>query len=169
MKMTILRGVSGSGKSTYARTIDSRPYVGEQMYQHEYDALLRAHKPPVICSADDHFMVDGEYKFDPAQLGEAHRACFVKADEALAEGRNVVIDNTNTQLWEISPYMMLAQKHRAEVRITRLTCPASVACSRNVHGVPEKAIEAMEDRMEALPPFWPQELIHSTDNPGEED
>lgn len=139
-KLIILRGISGSGKSTYARKIKSD-------------------LPIVIVSADDHFMKDGEYIFNPAELPEAHRKCFMNCDDYLDAEFDVIVDNTNTSLWEISPYMMLAQKHRASVEIVRVDCDPKVAAARNTHGVPEGAVHAMAKRMEPLLPFWPKEMV----------
>ena len=96
-----MRGVSGSGKSTLARKIAE-----------EFDGFS------VIYSTDDFFMVDGEYLFDPKRLGEFHAANVKRAEEAMAdECALVIIDNTNTQAWEMKPYVELAEKHGYNVRI----------------------------------------------------
>ncbi len=141
-KLIILRGISGSGKSTYADNVLTE---GNE-------------STTVIVSADDHFMKDGEYVFNPAELPEAHRRCFMNCDDYLDAGWDVIVDNTNTSLWEISPYMMLAQKHRAEVEIHHVLADPEVAAARNTHGVPEASVEAMAERMEPLLPFWPKEV-----------
>ena len=61
--MTIMVGVSGSGKTTWAKT--QRP-----------DA--------VHCSADLYFIqADGTYKFDAKLLQNAHQSCFRAALQAL--------------------------------------------------------------------------------------
>ena len=135
-KLTILRGISGSGKSTYA----------EENYPNA-----------AICSADDYFIMDGNYNFDPSKLSEAHGSCFRWANNYLSEGCDVVIDNTNTQVWEMAPYILLAQSMHAKIEIIRIECNPSVAAKRNVHGVPEHIITRMCDRMEAPLPFWPRE------------
>jgi predicted kinase len=137
-RLRILRGISGSGKSTYAK--ENYPWA-------------------TICSADDYFMKDGEYVFDFTKLSEAHRSCFVAVDFLLGRGDDVVLDNTNTQLWEMSPYVMLAAKHRVEVEIIRIACDPVIAAARNTHGVPTSSVISMDRRMEKLPPFWPQEEV----------
>ncbi len=141
--VTILRGISGSGKSTLAKKL------AEELSKK--NGLLTT-----ICSADDGMMVNGEYKFHFTKLDRAHRSCFVKADTMLEDGLNVIIDNTNTQLYELSPYVMLAKKHHAELEIVQCLCPPDVAADRNVHGVPAESVHAMHDRMEKLPRFYPK-------------
>ncbi len=136
LTLTIIRGISGSGKSTYASTLEG-----------------------VICSADDHFLIDGKYRFDFRQLTEAHASCFRKAQAALGAGENVIIDNTNTQVWEMSPYVMLANVCGAEIRIIRVDCDPEVAAERNTHGVPKTAVLGMAERMETPLPFWAEEEV----------
>lgn len=101
MQLILMRGVSGSGKSTLARKIAE-----------ECDVFS------VIYSTDDFFMVDGEYRFDPKKLGEYHAANVDRAKEAMAdECACVIIDNTNTQAWEMKPYVELALTHGYTVKI----------------------------------------------------
>ena len=94
LKVIIMRGISGSGKSTYAKQLSK-----------EYDA--------VICSADDYFNKTGNYIFDRNKLKEAHGECLLKADGNLQEGRSVIIDNTNVKKWEYQKYIELANKYNA--------------------------------------------------------
>jgi predicted kinase len=138
-KAVLLVGVSGSGKSTFA----AREYPGA-----------------VTVSADHYFMVDGEYRFEGSKLGAAHRACLRGFVEAVQGGAGcVVVDNTNTTLVELAPYVSLAMAYGYEVEVVRVRCPVEVAASRNTHGVGEGAVRAMDARIESmmatgLPPFW---------------
>jgi len=137
--LVIMRGISGSGKSTHAK---------------------EAYPTAVIASADDTFTsLLGDYVFDPSQLTTAHVACFCKVDGALGAGKLVVVDNTNTQLWEMSPYVMLANKHGVKFKIVRVECDPKIAAARNTHGVPEEVVLAMAARMETPPPFWGAEEV----------
>lgn len=140
--LTILRGISGSGKSTLADKLADE-----------------SENTCVICSADDYFMSRGEYKFDPSKLSEAHLACFRNTRSNLEHGWDVIVDNTNTSLWEVSPYLMLGQDCQAEVRIIRVECDCETAAARNVHGVPANVVAMMADRMEKALPFWPKEEV----------
>jgi NEDD4-binding protein 2 len=98
--LIIMRGVSGSGKSTLAEKI-----CAEQSFA-------------VIVSTDDYFMVDGEYRFDPRRLGEFHAANVKRTEDAMVERCPcVIVDNTNTQAWEMKPYVELAIQHGYSVKI----------------------------------------------------
>jgi NEDD4-binding protein 2 len=100
MKLILMRGVSGSGKSTMARKI------------------AETHDLSVILSTDDFFVVDGEYRFDPKRLGEFHAANVKRVETAMGdECPCVIVDNTNTQAWEMRPYVELAMEHDYEVQI----------------------------------------------------
>ena len=100
MKMILMRGVSGSGKSTLARK------------------LAEIHEDSVILSTDDYFMVEGKYVFDPLSLGKNHKLNQDRAKWAMQEGTScVIIDNTNTQAWEMRPYVEAALELGYEVEI----------------------------------------------------
>lgn len=100
MQLILMRGVSGSGKSTLARQIADEQYVS------------------VIYSTDDFFMVDGEYRFDPKRLSEFHAHNVRRTEDAMVERCPcIIIDNTNTQAWEMKPYVELAMTHGYAVKI----------------------------------------------------
>jgi predicted kinase len=126
----IMRGLPGSGKSTEAAKIGG-----------------------VICSADDHFVVNGVYAFDPKQLGEAHARCKAKAQGAMRRGEAVVVvDNTNTQAWEARDYRQMARDLGYKVEVVEVgeRTPEAIElyAERNTHGVPKAAIERMAARWE---------------------
>lgn len=141
-KVVIMRGISGSGKSTYSKKTFPTAYR---------------------CSADDFFTeVVGEgkgYVFDPRRLGEAHRWCmerFIRATthrDPLGKAALVVVDNTHLQLWEFMGYVQVAQAMGYEVQVFRMDTPTTVAASRNVHGVPANKVEDMSRRMQHIPSF----------------
>lgn len=100
MKLILMRGVSGSGKSTLARELAGK------------------HEGAVVLSTDDYFMVEGVYAFDPRMLGENHRRNQERAAESMrAKTPCVIIDNTNTQAWEMKPYVLAALELGYEVEI----------------------------------------------------
>jgi AAA domain len=118
----ILRGLPGSGKSTFAnRLVD------------EFDF--------VRLEADDHFFVGGEYRFDPTRVADAHAVVVRDALAHLQAGRRVVVANTHAQLWEMAGIVgaaTLAQKTFCFVNL--------IGQYDNIHCVPEYVITAMKAR-----------------------
>ena len=101
MTVHIIRGPSGCGKSTFAEKLQ------EELLQETHGELIIS---PQIISADDWFTTkDGEYKFDPRFLSRAHTETITNAMSALKMGRHVIIANTFTNYWEVSPYLWMAQ------------------------------------------------------------
>lgn len=96
-RLIILRGIIGTGKSTLAKQLEK---------EHNTKAL----------GSDDFFMKGGKYVFDISKLHEAHAWNQKRVGEAMERGDPVVIvDNTNTQAWEMKPYVELAYKHGYKV------------------------------------------------------
>lgn len=128
MQVLIMCGLPGSGKSTLARR-----------FAKELDA--------VICSADDYYQLDGVYRFDPTRLPEAHDWCQQKARELLAQGRPVVIDNTNLKREHRAAYVAMAQEYGAAWQVVPPVTPwrwnPLVCHTRCRHGVPLAEIERM--------------------------
>lgn len=100
MKLILMRGVSGSGKSTLAKDIASK------------------HEGSVIFSTDDYFMIEGRYEFDPRMIGRNHALNQDRARNAMSSGVPcVIIDNTNTQAWEMKPYVEAALEFGYSIEI----------------------------------------------------
>jgi predicted kinase len=110
MKVTILRGISGSGKTTWAKT----------------------HAPnATIVSTDDFYIVDGVYTYDANKIEENHRKAFRLHLDSLAAGKEwIVVDNTNVHAWEYSPYVLAAGAYGYEVELLTFVCSAEVSLSR---------------------------------------
>jgi len=123
MKIILIRGLPGSGKTTMAKEYAAQGYVH--------------------CEADHFFERDGEYHYDATQIRMAHADCVRRVMRALDEGRSVVVSNTFSQRWEMLPYQQLAGEYDAELRIIE-----AKGTWQNVHGVPEEAIERMRARWE---------------------
>ena len=143
-QVIILSGISGSGKSTYAR--------------HTYPGA-------VVCSADKFpgLYVNGEIQF--AKLSDAHNACLRNFTVALLEGAPViVVDNTNTTATEIAPYAAMALAFGATLEILTIECDADTAHGRNLHNVPRGGVEAQAERLATrdLPPWWPVRAVKAT-------
>lgn len=139
MKVTIMVGASGSGKSTYAKPIGG-----------------------AVISADDHFVgADGVYRFDPARIGQAHSECLRDfVEHARARSSTIVVDNTNSTVMEAAPYLALAMAYGYDVRVVVMDTSAlpgrlETLAGRTVHGTPVAAITHMEINIAAE---WPHAL-----------
>lgn len=121
MELVLIRGLPGSGKTTYAKT---------KYPNHQY-----------IC-ADDYFERNGSYKFDEKELYQAHDWCLKKTIECLNNGQNCVVCNTFILDRYIRPYLDSAPKNCA-VKIIRMSSMYSSS-----HGVPGKKVEQMACKME---------------------
>lgn len=130
-------GPSGSGKSTY----------------------VREHCDPfaVVCSADDYFIVNGEYQFDPSKLSEAHGYCLRKFIHACQDAAGwVVCDSTNTTIAQVAPYIQVAQAYGYKVDVVPVVAKVEVCARRNAHGVPRGTIQRMRDDLLATLQAWPR-------------
>lgn len=124
--LVLVRGVSGSGKSTFAQEL--------------------VESNPDICHYEaDMWMVDqeGNYLFNPKMLSVVHGECQRHTKKSLEEGKIVVVSNTFTQVWEMKPYIEMAEELGVVVIINRMT-----GSYKNVHGVPDHVVKVMEDRFE---------------------
>jgi predicted kinase len=174
--LVIMRGLYGSGKSTWVK-------------KHYPDA--------VVCSADDFFLVpcgsavsdrafkgpDGkmvEYKFDIKKLGEAHQSCLAQVLSAMmVEGgafmqlaekinfdkadkrRDIVVDNTHGKRWEYENYVRLGMLMGYRIRIVEVRVETieqlRLCAKRQTHNVPPdkvggKVIEfEYDERAEVIP------------------
>ena len=93
----VMRGLPGHGKST-------------RVSERTADAARRGDRS-AVCSADDFFVElgRGTYAFDPSRIADAHASCKANFAGALQAGVElVVLDNTNTCLWEFEPYVQSA-------------------------------------------------------------
>ena len=139
--IVLIRGLPGAGKTTTALTLGR----------------------PVCVAADDWFMEDGEYKFDPSGLPEAHAWCQGQALSGMEAGLPVVVHNTFTQRWELEPYLTAAARLGLTVEVQSVFdggCSDEQLAERNTHGVPLAAIQGMRQRWESdwasgnpLPPW----------------
>lgn len=122
----LIRGVSGAGKTTLAATL-------EQLID------------SVSISADDYFLVDGEYQFDVNKLYEAHNYCKQTTVIRMAQCyANVIVHNTFTTEKEMKPYLNAAQEYGYKV-------VSLVVENRHgnpsVHDVPEVTLKRQKQRL----------------------
>ena len=126
-ELFLLRGLPGSGKSTLAKML-----VGDKDYCHK--------------EADMYFVDEnGGYKFDVTKLRDAHAWCQEEVEFLMKYEHKVVVSNTFTQEWEMTPYFELAEKYGYRVH-------SLIVENRhggvNEHGVPEDKLGLMKKRFE---------------------
>eukprot|EP00118_Oscarella_pearsei_P026888 m.310543 g.310543 ORF g.310543 m.310543 type:complete len:1493 (+) comp52446_c0_seq1:108-4586(+) len=119
--LVLLRGLPGSGKSTVAKS-------------------LRSDSKAEICSADDYRYSSQGYAFNQSRLVDVHRQCFLKCIELVGQGcPMVIIDNTNSHLWEYAVYERLGHVCGYQVKVVEIACPDQAMvgrfAGRNVHSV----------------------------------
>jgi predicted kinase len=124
----IVRGIPGSGKTTFAKSLGG-----------------------VHFEADQYFMVDGEYKFDFTKLKNAHNWCQTQVSNAMLLNytaninNTIVVSNTFTQEWEMQPYIDMAKEWGYMVFTIIVENRHG---GQNVHGVPDDKLEIMRNRFE---------------------
>lgn len=138
--LLIMRGLPGSGKSTYANKV--------------VETCLRSGFSAIICSTDNYFIhADGTYIFDKSKLGNYHKQNIETASYFMRSGYHVVvIDNTNTTWKEIEPYVKIGKSSGYQCIIkesgTEWASIPEECFNRNSHNVPMESIKAMADRWE---------------------
>lgn len=128
--LILLRGLPGSGKTSFANLIWSS-YV--------------------ICEADQFFYdEDGNYNFDATKLGLAHKSCQVRVESMMQMNENnseyfpeIVVSNTSTTEKELQPYLDLALRY-GYIVVSLIV--ENRHGGQNVHGVPDEKLEQMRNR-----------------------
>ena len=133
--LIILRGIPGSGKSTFAKyLVDDADFL--------------------VCETDKYFTDEktGEYKFDSTKLKYAHKYCQDLVETYMSDSlinnqfyNKIVVSNTMTMEWEMKPYFELAEKYGYKVFTIIMENRHN---GKNVHGVPEDKLEIMKNRFE---------------------
>jgi predicted kinase len=125
-QLILVRGISGSGKSTFAKML-----VETAGFVH--------------LEADKFFVSpSGDYHFNASKLSDAHAWCFEHTFLNLGIGNNVVVSNTFTQGWELMQYINDYNKLTGKFPFV-LT---SNGAYDNVHGVPDAVLTKQKARFD---------------------
>jgi predicted kinase len=130
--LTLVRGLPGSGKSTFANTITN-----------EFS----------VCEADKFFYdKEGNYNFDTNKLSQAHKWCKEQVEIRMKDNQineqfypHIVVSNTFTKEWEMNEYFELAKQYGYMVFTIIVENRHG---SKSVHNVPEATMGNMLNRFE---------------------
>lgn len=145
MNVWIYAGIPGSGKSTIIKNV---------------------HPKSAVFSTDDYYKKNGEYNFKAELLSEAHAwnlRRFVEHIQKMEWDVDTVVDNTNTTIAEMAPYVAVAKAYGHKVKVVLVTCNPQKAWERNVHGVPLATVEKLHEQFVNLqiPPWWDHAVVVS--------
>lgn len=127
IELVLIRGLPGSGKSTLAKNLQDEGGV------------------PYFHVEADMFFTDkeGNYIFEGSKIAEAHDWCQKHTAISLEDGKNTVVSNTFSRLWEMEPYFNMAFLLNVPVRVLEAT-----GNYPNVHNCSSEVIERMRNRWE---------------------
>jgi predicted kinase len=126
-----LRGLPGSGKSTFANYMFSN----------------------IIFEADQYFYDENglNYNFDASKLHLAHKCCQLRVEHAMEDNlisgggvfSEIVVSNTSTTEKELEPYLELAKKYNYQV-VSLIV--ENRHGNKSTHNVPEETLLRMKNR-----------------------
>jgi hypothetical protein len=133
-KLTIVRGLPGSGKSTYAEGLTSRD--SPRILHYEADMFF--YRWP--CG----------YEFNPLLLGAAHDWCYSSTVRSLWQRHDVIVSNSFVRLWELERYVTIPSiVPSVDIEIIEVLTQYN-----SVHGVPEEKIQQMRESWCQVPEEW---------------
>lgn len=128
-KLIIIRGLPGSGKTTFSKKLMSK-----------FEGPIKHYE------ADMFLIVNGIYTFDITKLSQAHSWCRHNTFKSLSEGFTVIISNTFTTISEMKDYLKYAESINIPVEVYRLTTQF-----KGIHDVPDSTIKKMKARFQDYP------------------
>lgn len=152
----VMRGVSGSGKSTVAKSLPG--VVPENIFS--TDALIGDD-----LETYNAFFYNMEESKDLTPLSDMHKRLIVMVREAMSQSRTpLVLDNTNIEPWQCKPSVQDAFNNGYRVEFVEVgtggKTPEELA-QRNQHQVPLKDIQEMVQKYDAAGPLTIEKVLGS--------
>lgn len=146
LQVILVRGGSGSGKTTWTR---------------------RHFPEGMVVSADRFFDRDGVYAFDRTKLGEAQAWClqqFIEYCQKPPLGlKHLIVNNTNTRVVEVAPYAAVAAAYQHPVKIVTFIYDPVAAFKRNKHKTPlaicMRQYHNLQEGSQQMPPWWDHDYV----------
>lgn len=120
----LVRGIPGSGKTSFAKKMFGCPIFENDMY----------------------FVHAGKYMYNTEKRSNAIDWCMSMTEECLYYGLDVCVSNTFTKAAYIEAYVNIAKKNNANVVVYRM-------CGEfdNIHDVPQDIYDNMKNTFEPWP------------------
>jgi adenylate kinase family enzyme len=123
----IIRGLPGSGKTTFAQ---------------QYLPTLP------LYEADMFFETSEGYKWTAGLIQLAHQWCYTSVVKDLYNGESVAVANTFTTLYELERYLSIKLAHFPDLIVVVHEMESQY---ESIHNVPLQAVQRMESRWQDLP------------------
>ena len=127
VKLMIVRGIPGSGKSTFAKKLADKYHVAH----FENDMFL---------------MVNGKYDFSYEKHKIANQKCKEAVTKCLRQGKSCIVSNVLHKASSVQKYVNIAENCGAIVMVVRVN-----GKHQNVHNVPDKVVQKFIDEFEDFP------------------
>jgi predicted kinase len=138
-KLILVRGLPGSGKSTFAKKIKEKNHF---MYER--------------LETDMFYETPNGYEFDADRIKDAHNWCYYSTMKALKGGMDVIVSNTFTTNWEMERYVALKEIF-PNLNIIIINMYTQY---ETIHNVPEETMKKMKARWQDVDPSWDVTIYH---------